>query len=55
MVIKSIIAALIAGMLYTIFIALFVKKKGGNPSNTYLSGIFFTVVIFILFLVLYVF
>lgn len=53
--IKIIIASLIAGVLYTILINIFFKKRNENSIKIYLGGLLFTIIIFILFLLLQVF
>lgn len=57
MIIKAIFASLIAGIIYTISIGLYTKlrKKKYKLSNIYLNGILFTILIFILFLILDIF
>lgn len=53
--VKTMIASLLAGVLYTIFMGLYFKKEGVTPSRKYVSGVIFTVVLFFVLWVLKVF
>lgn len=53
--VKVIIATLIAGALYTFLINTFFKKKDESSLKVYLAGGLFTIIIFVLFLLLKVF
>jgi hypothetical protein len=52
---KTVVASLIAGVLYTIIMGLYFKKKGISSSRKYVGGITFTIVLFVVFLTLKVF
>ncbi len=55
MVLKSLLASIIAGAIYTFIMGIFFKKKGLDASRKYISGTVFTVCIFVVFLLLEVF
>ncbi|MBM7644488.1 heme O synthase-like polyprenyltransferase [Scopulibacillus daqui] len=53
MILKSIMAAVIAGILFTFISGLYSKSKHKkiNPSNIFFQGILFAVVLFVLFFI----
>ncbi|GAB4074691.1 hypothetical protein GCM10028778_21940 [Barrientosiimonas marina] len=53
MFLKPLVAALISGGLYFIFIVRIIKKKGKENSKPYLGGIIYTILIFLVFLTVY--
>jgi len=52
LIIKTIVGSLIAGIIYTIIMGVYFKKIGISSSRKYISGIVFTVLFFILSLIL---
>ncbi len=55
MILKTLSTSLLAGVIYTIIMGIFFKKKGIDPSRKYISGVVFTVCLFFVLLVLEVF
>lgn len=51
-IIKTFLGALLAGIVYTILMGIYFKNKGIDPKRKYVSGISFSIVLFIVHLIL---